>query len=143
MVNQSKINDPRFWNRWRESGAVNSLVGYAQVTTANIMFASKIEDWRFVISAKKDETYLGLQIKIRDLPIVLQSMAVRQINAYDPNGTFLRELGLSGCISVAQMDPERKFPYFGELERRMLPVIANSKGEIKLGLTGWPPRYYR
>ena len=30
MVNQSKTNDPRFWAKWKESGAISSLDSYEQ-----------------------------------------------------------------------------------------------------------------
>ena len=140
MPNQSKIKDPRFWKKWRESGAVSRLVKWIPIERAYINTIGDREDWCLLIMGESEGVYYGQKIAIENIPRVLQGMGIRRINAHDPDGSFLRKLGI-GYLSLAEMDRERKFPYFEEIEGRLLPLMADSRGAKRLALTTQPPRY--
>ncbi|MFC1723729.1 hypothetical protein ACFL0V_06310, partial [Nanoarchaeota archaeon] len=53
----------------------------------------------------------------------------QEINCHDPDGSFRRELGLADTVRAVQADRDRKFPYFGSLEGKQVPVYQK-EGEF-------------
>ena len=107
MVNSSKVKDPRFWNKWRESGAVGSVEKpYANLQTEDrhiyptkngrkLGFRSGIT----VEQATITEAYLGesgLHLEMRD--------------RYNPSMTVFTEYRRQEDIDGIMRDLEAKTP---------------------------------